>query len=288
MDIRVADSRADLDVLVELLEGEFRPDAAERRNGLLAAIALAIGLPLLLFWGTSAGRDSWTLEWLLIFLSLTLVSVAIGLGLFVESRATYVVERLALRRNALIPLASWSVALEEIATIDLNLNGDEATLRITTSSDRQRKFKLRDAAKKKLETLYPEYFGAIDYSALTDVDRIKLRQFHSRLLRKSVIVAVGSVILLAIDIATGSTRTLAPLAEAVIRMIGTVLAGSLVLSIMGAVYFWFQLKLLIHAQGTDERLPVRYRWIFYSVAAVLIVAVAVTMFVLAGKGLVTW
>lgn len=276
---RIADSRADLDVLVALLEGEYPPTARDRRYGTFSIIGCTLLAVVLLSFVED--ESPW------ITAILAAIAFAFGIILFAKSRDTYAVEPLALTKRSFLPLGSWSIPLAEIAAIDLAQNGDDATLVITTSTDKRRQFQLREAAQQKLEGIYPERFGKTDYSALTDVDRTKLHEFHTGMLRKSAIVAAVSfaAIVLQVNTKPGSVPSLV---EVLIRLVGNFAPVGVVLGGLGVAFFWFKRKMLVHARGTDERLPVSYRWVIYAILAAIVIAMAVAAIILNSKGLTSW
>ncbi|HYO78662.1 MAG TPA: hypothetical protein VE010_19535, partial [Thermoanaerobaculia bacterium] len=202
--------------------------------------------------------------------------------------ATFVVAATGFTRRNVIGVGDWTIVPSEIDAIDLELAEGAASFTIKTMTGRKRSFTLREEAQQKLGTLYPELFGETDYSQLTAGERSTLAEFHGGFLRKSQMLLAASIAILFLEVATSDARDLHWLAELFVQLVAAVALGGVAMGVLGILHFWFYKKAAEQADGKTAALGSRYRWIFYGILAVVLFGVAVMMFVLFEKGLVTW
>ena len=238
IEYRVAHTRADVEALVRLLDGEYRPTARDRRKGTLWALVLAV-VAAVMYWAIPPGDTPW------ITVMFVALPVMVGIARFAGARDTYVVEPHAVTRRAWLRVGSWSVSVAEIDAIDLEYDDGSATLFLDTKADQRRRFPLGEAARARMAKLYPHVFGKIDYAAIPEDDRERLAEMQTTMLRRYAVVAAISLAVLVIrrTIEPGSLPRIVELL--LVPAAGNLAAGGLITGLLGVAYCWWQRRQLV-------------------------------------------
>lgn len=270
--MRIAESRADVDVITEVLEGEYLPSRAEY----FAQWGVLVGFVVLAVWGV--WEDPGGVG--------TMVSAAIlllfgGWGLWTGVPA-YAVTRQEFVRQTWLAASSWRIPVADVHAIDLDLNGDAISLTLVLNDDRKRKLNLGREGRERLARLYPFLSNdEPDYAAMAPHDRDSLAHVHTGMLRVFIAVVVVSVAIIAADLATKDSRSLPGFAERAIDIVAPLAAAGIMLGGIGIAEQWFARR-----RAHQARMP--SRWILYGVLGVVLLGTAIMLWIFASKGLITW
>jgi hypothetical protein len=270
--MRIAESRADVDAITEVLEGEYLPSRTEYFVQWLVFLGF-VGIVVSVAWEQPG--SVWTVG------SIAILLLVIGWGLWTGVPA-YAVTRQEFVRQTWLAASSWRVPVADVHAIDLDFNGDAISLTLVLNDDRKRKLELRKEGKQRLARLYPFLSDEEpDYAAISPDDRDALVRFHTRLLRIFIAVMVVSVGVIAADLATKDSRSLPDLAEDAVDIAGSLAAAGIMIGGIGIAEQWF-------ARRKVRLAKIPGRSVLYAVLAVVVIATAVMLWVFASKGLITW